>query len=104
MRLLSGEKKPAVVADLAGQPPGLRAIEIHSIEIQIPIFHGRPDDRLAVRRHVASGVVAWRGGQALHLLSIDAYSIEIIVIQGPAVGPSRFGFGGQFGPAAWVDE
>jgi hypothetical protein len=81
------KERPAIVANLVRQPPGFRAIEIHGIEIQVPVFDGRPDDRLAVRRHGRFRIVARRGGQPLHLLTIDAYGIDIVVVQGPAVGP-----------------
>ena len=45
-----GEERSAVVTEPVGQPPDVRAVRIHEVEIQVALAEGRKDDLAAVRR------------------------------------------------------
>ena len=48
------KERPTVVAHFMSQPPRVSPVEIHRIDLQIPVAHGGPDDRLPVGDTVAS--------------------------------------------------
>ena len=82
------EERPAVVSNLLRQPTGVGPIQIHRVDIQIPVTHRGPDDRLAVGRDRGLGVVPRRVRQTLRVQPVDPDGEEIVVIQRPAIGPS----------------
>ena len=66
----------------------MRAIQIHRVDIQIPVTHRCPDNRLAVGSDRGLRVISRRIRQSLRVQAIDSNGEQIVVVQGPPVGAS----------------
>ena len=84
-RTIRRKERSPIVPKRGRESPEVRAVDLHRIDVEIPITSRREDDGLTVGRQRSLGVVALRVGQPLQIVAVGPRGVNVEVHNGPHI-------------------